>query len=392
MRIAYVIIDCNRREGTARAVAEVAERMASTYGHEVHLFSRTVADIDLNLIRWHRVPGPRRPEAAHFATFFALVGPKLRRERFDIVHSAGCNTTQADIYTVQNVQPAKRRVLSRVAQAERVSMPRRFTRWLHLAITSAAERRVYPASNVAGLRGLKRGPLLLPVSKGTERELREHYDIAANSVRVIPNATDTSVFQPLSPNHRSAWRQSSGIKTSDFLCIFSGGEWARKGLELAIRALHLIGRSDVKLFVAGDDPDRERYRRLTSNLGLSGRVIFGGLREDIATALGAADLFLFPSYYEAFSLATLEAAACALPVVASRINGTEDFIKPGINGEFIEHDPVQIASVLRSLTSNVGHCRVLGAAARCSVEANYTWDRVAEMTKEAYLSYAHTNG
>jgi glycosyltransferase involved in cell wall biosynthesis len=392
MRIAYVIIDCNRREGTARAVAEVAERMARNYGHEVHLFSRTAEDIDLSLIRWHRVAGPRRPEAAHFATFFALVGLKLRRERFDIVHSAGCNTAQADIYTVQNVQPAKRRVLSRVAQAERVSMPRRFTRWLHLAITSAAERRVYPASKAASPRHPERAPLLLPVSKGTERELREYCDIAANSVRVIPNATDTSVFRPLSSDQRSAWRQAHGIKASDFLCIFSGGEWARKGLELAIRALPLISRSDVKLFVAGDDPDRDRYRHLTSDLGLSGRVIFGGLRNDIATALGAADLFLFPSYYEAFSLATLEAAACALPLVSSRINGTEDFIQPGVNGEFIEHDPAQIASVLSSLTSDVAHCRVLGAAARRTVEANYTWDRVAEMTNEAYMCYANARG
>jgi glycosyltransferase involved in cell wall biosynthesis len=392
MRIAYVIIDCNRREGTARAVAEVAERMVRDYGHEVHLFSRTAEDVDTSLLHWHRVPGPRRPEIAHFATFFALVGPKLRRERFDIIHSAGCNTAQADVYTIQNVQPAKRRVLAFVNQAERVSVPRRFSRWLHLVITSAAERRVYPAAPASRLRPSSRAPLLLPVSKGTERELREYYDVSANPVRVIPNAADTDVFQPLSPQLRSGWRQSNGVGLMDFLCIFSGGEWARKGLELAIRALALIDRSDVKLFVAGDDPDRDRYQHLTSGLGLSGRVIFGGRRNDIAMALGAADLFLFPSYYEAFSLATIEAAACALPVVAARINGTEDFIQPGVNGEFVEHDPTHIASVLGPLTSDVSRCRALGAAARRTVEANYTWDRVTEMTSEAYLSYARKRG
>ena len=74
-------------------------------------------------------------------------------------------------------------------------------------------------------------------------------------------------------------------------------------------------------------------------------------------------------------------------MVATRINGTEDFITPGENGDFIEHDAVQVASVLRRLCADPQHLKVMGSNARKNVEMNYTWDRIAQMTEEAYLAY-----
>jgi glycosyltransferase involved in cell wall biosynthesis len=139
--------------------------------------------------------------------------------------------------------------------------------------------------------------------------------------------------------------------------------------------------------VAGDDPDRTRFMNLAREVGAADRIIFGGFRKDMPKALGSADLFLFPSWYEAFSLATIEAAACGLPVVATFINGTEDFITPGVNGAFIEHDGAQIATVLRHLCSRPEQLKVMGTNARRSVEQNYTWDRVAQMTEDAYLAH-----
>jgi UDP-glucose:(heptosyl)LPS alpha-1,3-glucosyltransferase len=107
----------------------------------------------------------------------------------------------------------------------------------------------------------------------------------------------------------------------------------------------------------------------------------------MAVALGAADIFFFPSRYEAFSLATIEAAACGLPLVASRINGTEDFITPGETGYFIEHDADHAAKVLQPLLENRDLRKTMGNSALKLVRAHYTWDRVAEMTEDAYSEY-----
>ena len=386
LKIAFAMINCNRRDGSARAVNEVAERLALS--HEVHLFARKAEDLDLEKVRWHRVPGPGWPEVADFLSYYLTVNHHLSAFRsplsalpFDIIHSIGCNVPQADVITIQNVQPAKSGVLEHLGGNKQVSLGRRWTRGLYLRATSRAERRLYTH------RKDRRPPLFLPVSKGTEAELRTHYDIGPAPVRVVPNAADTQVFHPIQGAERHAWREQNGIRTGGIMLIFSGGEWSRKGLEEAIRGLAILARPDVQLFVAGDDPDRVRFHHLVAELGLSNRVVFGGFRRDIATAMAAADVFLFPSWYEAFSLATIEAAACGLPIVATRINGTEDFIQPGITGEFIEHDPEHIASVLRHLISDLNTCRRMGEAARRLVEQDYTWDRVAAMTEAAYLEY-----
>ncbi|MDX2080507.1 MAG: glycosyltransferase family 4 protein [Terrimicrobiaceae bacterium] len=374
MRVAFAMINCNRRDGSARAVNEVAERLARR-GHDVHLFARTVTDLDLDAVRWHRVPGPGWPEVADFWSYHQIVNRRLAGG-FDIVHSIGCNTLRANVVTIQNIQPVKARILKELAPDERVSPARRLTRWLYLRVTSEAERRLYTA--VAG----RRSPVFLPVSNGVAGELRRTYRIGSAKVRIVPNAADTKIFQPLDDIARTEWRREAGFSDSDFVCVFSGGEWARKGLDLAIRAIGLIRDPSVKLYVAGDDPDRGRFSRMAAEW--SSRVVFGGFRHDIPKVLGAGDIFLFPSRYEAFSLATIEAAACGLPIVAAKINGTEDFIQPGHTGEFVGHDPQEIADAVLALACDRQRVREMGSAGRERVVANYTWDRVADLTEVAY--------
>ena len=377
MRIAFAMINCNRRDGSARAVNEVAERLARR-GHDVHLFARKAEDLDLALVHWHKVPGPDWPEVADFWSYYRSVNRRLRKSDFDIIHSIGPNTFRANVVTIQNIQPAKMVILNRQAGREKISPFRRLTRQLYLRTTSVAERKLYTR---------KPAPMFLPVSRGVEAELRHHYDIGDALVRIVPNAADTAIFHPISPPEREAWRGAQGFHPDDVIAIFSGGEWARKGLDLALRALGLVRQPALKLFVAGDDPDRERFRAIAAEAGLTKRVVFGGFRQDMATALAASDFFLFPSYYEAFSLATIEAAACGLPVIAAKINGTEDFIEPGVNGEFISHDPAAIAAVLSSLWANKQAVRAMGENARHVVGRRYTWDHVTSATEEAYRDF-----
>jgi len=387
VKIAFAMINCNRREGTARAVSEVAERLASR--HEVHLFARKAEDIRLDLLQWHKIPGPAWPQAADFASYRFVSSSLLSRGRFDIVHSIGCNARAADVITIQNIQPAKKRILDKLAAGERISLPRRFTRWLYQKNTGAAEKQLYTHGEG------RLPPFFLAASRGAAEDLRSHYDIGPARVRVVPNAADLDIFKGASEEKRRSWRRLNGISFTDVLLMFCGGDWTRKGLDYAIRALALIERPDVKLFVAGDDPNRARFRTLAHACGVAERVLFGGFRKDIADALAASDLFLFPSWYEAFSLATIEAAACCLPVVATRINGAEDFIQPGRTGEFIEHDPGKIAAVLKPLIRDASRRRWLGANARRSVEENYTWERVAALTESAYhehLELARSKG
>ena len=379
MNIAYAMINCNRRDGSARAVNEVAERLARK--HDVHLYARKAEDLDLSRIQWHPVRGPNWAEVIDFGTYYVSANRRIRRGAHDIIHSIGCNTQRGSVVTIQNIQPAKKQILDRLGREEKVSPARRLTRWLYLNATCAAEKRLY--QHQAG----KKAPMFLPVSRGVAAELKKHYDIGDAEVKIVPNAADTTRFRPLSPELRQAWRASHRVPEDHLMAIFAGGEWARKGLDFAIQAMAHLRDVPLTLFVAGDDPDRARFTAMARAAGVEERIIFGGFRQDMPKALGAADLFLFPSWYEAFSLATIEAAACGLPVVATFINGTEDFITPGVNGDFIEHDAEQIASVLRRLCSQPEHLKTMGINARQCVETHYTWDRIAQMTEDAYLEH-----
>jgi glycosyltransferase involved in cell wall biosynthesis len=379
LRVAYAMINCNRRDGTARAVNEVAERMSQR--HEIHLFARRAEDIDLSRLKWHFVPGIRRPAILDFLTYHGLVRFQLRPQDFDIIHSIGNNAATANVITIQNIQPAKRLYLDSQAKSTNISTVRKFSRQLYLNTTTKIEGRMY------NQREGKKPVLFLPVSRGVEQDLRRYYDIGNASVRVVPNAAETDKFKPLENSVRQRWRNENGVSGSDIVLVFVGGEWPRKGLEFAIRALVCLPDERVKLLVLGKDSEQKRFSQLAQQCGVSSRVRFFGFRNDVATALASSDIFVFPSWYEAFSLATIEAAACALPIVATRINGAEDFITPGETGFFIEHDPEQIAATLMPLVANEAERRRMGENARKLVERCYTWDRVADLTEQAYLEF-----
>ena len=147
----------------------------------------------------------------------------------------------------------------------------------------------------------------------------------------------------------------------------------------------------MKLLVIGRDAEQAKFQSLAAECGVSRRVFFLGFRRDVPAALGSSDIFVFPSWYEAFSLATIEAAACGLPIVATKINGTEDFVVPGETGFFIQHDADHIAATLVKLIDHEDERRRIGANARGLVEQSYTWDRVAEVTEQAYFDYVDGN-
>jgi glycosyltransferase involved in cell wall biosynthesis len=373
------MINCNRRDGGARAVTEVAERLA--HRHEVHLFARKAEDVDLSRIRWRKMPGIPWPEVADFVTYRWLADLRIRGRSFDIVHSIGVNAGAANVITIQNIQPAKRFFLDAHAAAEKVSFARKMTRRLYLRITTRAEAEMYRG------RAGRKAPLFLPVSRGVQRDLVAHYNVGNAVVRIVPNAADTNRFRPLTSTERKRWREINGIPENHVVAAFVGGEWRRKGLDLAIGAIRRLPHRNVLLLVLGKDAEQARFEDLASEAGIRDRVFFMGFRKDVAEAMAASDFFLFPSWYEAFSLATIEAAACGLPILATRINGAEDFVEPGENGFFIEHDPEQIAGVLGKLVGDPEERARLGSNARSLVEKRYTWDRVALLTEEAYLEY-----
>ena len=106
------------------------------------------------------------------------------------------------------------------------------------------------------------------------------------------------------------------------------------------------------LVLVGDGPELEPARQRLHALGLDGDVEYAGERLDIVDVLSQADVFLLPSATESFGLAALEAMACEVPVVASRVGGLPEVIDDGVTG-FL-HAPDDIDGMAGSIVRLVG--------------------------------------
>ncbi len=379
MKIAFVVINANRREGTSRAIVEVAERLGIE--HHVSVFSRTAESVDHSRFCWERIVCPSWPDVAEFEGFRLAAERRLRRNTFDIIHSAGCNVRVADVYAIQTVHPSKMSINAMESRDVNTKGLRRWTRRLYDERVVSAERACYVSCNDRGIVGY------LPVSHGTYRELQEHYPVGEAMVEVIPNGADIEHFHPrLRESVRGTVRRELGCDDSKVVFLFAGGEWRRKGLELALRAMAASQSRQALLVVAGDDPQRSEFYKIAQYLMIQDRVRWLGFRKDIAHLYAAADVFLFPSSYEAFSLATIEAASTGLPVVMSNISGAEELLGDGRGGVIVARNVGALAGVIDELSSDDQRRRELGSQGRTKVEEKFTWDLISRNTERFYES------
>jgi len=138
---------------------------------------------------------------------------------------------------------------------------------------------------------------------------------------------------------REAQRAKWGLVPDEFLLLFAGSGWERKGLHFVIAALKKMSDASLKLVVAG----KGRPPRNTPS-----GVRFVGPMADLENAYAAADLFVFPPIYEPSANVVFEALAAGLPVVTSACNGAAEVIEEGINGTVVV-DPSDIGALAAAI-------------------------------------------
>jgi len=162
----------------------------------------------------------------------------------------------------------------------------------------------------------------------------------------------------------------------------------QKGLDTLLRA-YAAARAELggrRLVLAGDGPERARLESLADSLGLNGDVSFLGFvgRERLAELLGGADLFAFPSRYEAFGVALLEAMASGVPAVAARAGGVPEFAVDGENALLVPPDDARaFAGALVRLARDDVLARRLAAGGRAQAQ-RHAWDAIAGRYEAVY--------
>jgi glycosyltransferase involved in cell wall biosynthesis len=148
------------------------------------------------------------------------------------------------------------------------------------------------------------------------------------------------------------------------------------------------GVPDAKLVFVGSGGMREELERVCKKMGVEKCVRFAGFVGDVfkkALFYRAADVFVLPSAGpEIFGIVNLEAMACGVPIVASKIGGVPDIVKDGENGLLVPpRDSEALADAIIYLLENEDMREKMGKNGRKKAEG-YSWERIAEETEEIY--------
>ncbi len=178
------------------------------------------------------------------------------------------------------------------------------------------------------------------------------------------------------------WRRAQGIGDDEMVIAFLGRVVMEKGLDVFADAIHAFEPAGLKhrVIVIGEGPARLWFeQQLPSALFLGQQT-----GNDLARALASADVFLNPSITEAFGNVTLEAMACALPVVAAESTGATNLVQSGVTGTLVDgENPQEFAEALTAYARDPDLRRRHGEAGLAAAKTK-DWDTINSAVIRAY--------
>ncbi len=360
--------------GSGIVATELAKSLAAR-GHDVHVLS---ADTPFRFgayqpgLTFHRVSTPAYPlfrEPQYVLALATRVVQVSREFNLDIVHAH---------YAVPHATAAylAKQILQSGAAAR---IPQVITTLHGTDITLVGSDRSY-AETVAF--SIEQSDGVTAVSESLRADTYRALPVR-NEITVIPNFLDcTTYHRTADPGLRARYCPAGCEKLVIHVSNFRPVK--RVPAVVAIFA-RIAARVPSRLLLVGDGPDLAAALDAARALGLSRQVESLGEQDQILPLLSISDLFVLPSSQESFGLAALEAMACELPVVASRVGGLHEVIEHGATG-FLHHPddlPGMADSGVALLTDPALHARV-AAAARRTVLQRYCRDRVVPQYEAFY--------
>ena len=185
-------------------------------------------------------------------------------------------------------------------------------------------------------------------------------------IEVVRNGIRVERFRPSSPALRDQLVAELGFARGTRLIGTVGRLNVVKDQANLIQALaRLQDQGDVALVLVGDGPLRSELERCAREADVATRVRFLGDRDDVHRLLPGLDLFALTSRSEGYSIALLEAAASALPIVATDVGGNAEIVRHGVTGELVPPgDTEALASALSRVLADEAAAERMRVAAR----------------------------
>ena len=372
------------RNGVARVATEVGQRLALR-GHEVTALVPKVAGMPLEerdgSLAVHRVI-----ERGVMPLTVKDVLETTRRSRslgpFDVIVGHGASTA---------VGLSRAGFSAPLVLVYHASLPREL-RFMRSRLSWGRERLVAylndPITVLLERSAVRQCARILVLSDFSTSLLATDHPDEVHKVKVVSGGVETTSFSP--GDGRRAARARLGLDQNGRLLVTVRRAEPRMGIEQLLRAMLIVSAEDLRLAVVGGGLLTNELVRLTSQLGLDGRIrIVGRVSEDeLRDWYRAADLFVLPTVaYEGFGMVTLEALASGTPVVGTKAGATPELLEP-LEPRLVAagSDPESLASAIaEALTFSDDDLR---RRSREYAVARFDWDPVTGVWEEALREVA----
>ena len=219
---------------------------------------------------------------------------------------------------------------------------------------------------------------IIAVSGRTASDL-ERLGVKKDRIMIVPNGYSHQSIDGIRP------------KGGPYDVVFAGRLIKDKHVDMLIRACASASASmPLNVLIIGDGPERESLKTLADTLTVNGRIEFAGsVSEDfLLSSVKASRVFILPSTREGFSIITLEALACGVPVitVSGEKNAAKELVESGFNGLVISPDEKELSGAILRLLGDEGERKRM--AGRCvSSIGGYDWDILNTKLLECYVKH-----
>ena len=356
---------CHRGGGVERVMVECLNALAGR-GHEAHAFASAWdrAALDPRVV-CHHVPARGLLAAGRVAGFRRASTRAIAAAGVEVTGSFGVAAAPGSVVWMQSVHAAWLDVCARTRTA-RERIKQRLNPF-HPMILRAEKR-------MLARREYRR---LIALTPAVRDDLARFYAVPPGDVDVLPNGFSRAEFNPGDRwRDRDEMRRRLDLPAKATVIVFVANETERKGLPQLLRAVARLGDPTLYVLAVGHfEPGPAA--RLAASLGLGGRVRFPGGDARVAPYYAAADVFALPTQYEAWGLVIVEALACGLPVLTSRLAGAAEVVTEGANGELLD-DPRDVPEIAAKLGALLGRLPAADAGEISRSVDAYEWARVMD--------------
>ncbi|MCA9392596.1 MAG: glycosyltransferase family 4 protein [Candidatus Omnitrophica bacterium] len=319
-------------------------------------------------------------------------------ERAGDFQAMGCRLVTRDIKTKSEVSPKIYAVLGELKDIilrEKIEVLHAHTRITQ--VMAAWLRRMSGRPNIATCHGFFKtrwnrrlfpcwGIRTIAISEPVVRHLTGDFRCPPETVKLIPNGIDLERFFVAADEDRTACRERHGLGDEPVVGIIARLSDV-KGIDILIETIPRVKERipEVKLVIMGEGREEQALKDLVRQRHLEGTVRFFSGVDDMALCLNMFDVFVMPSRQEGLGLSVLEAQACGLCVVASRVGGLVSIIEDGETGFLVDpEDPAVLAARITAVLTDDFTRRKVGRQARARVGEHHAASRMVAETVKVY--------